>query len=80
MDRSSTSTLIGKMRSLGLLDSSPAPDDRRSVIVGLTEEGRRRVAATLEERGREFYARTENWPDEDLSRLIELLDRLTNDR
>ncbi|WP_218009138.1 MarR family winged helix-turn-helix transcriptional regulator [Herbidospora cretacea] len=77
MDRSSTSTLIGRMRSLGLLDSSPASDDRRSVIVGLTEEGRQRVAATLEERGREFQARTENWPDEDLARLADLLGRLT---
>ncbi len=77
MDRSSTSTLIGRMRSLGLLESTPAPGDRRSVIVGLTQTGRERVAATLEERGREFRARTEDWPDDDLARLTELLARLT---
>ncbi|GAB1824672.1 MarR family winged helix-turn-helix transcriptional regulator [Herbidospora sp. RD11066] len=77
MDRSSTSTLIGKMRTLGLVDGLPAPDDRRSVIVELTDEGRERVAATLEERGKEFYARTESWPDEDLRHLVDLLGRLT---
>ncbi|MFC0553362.1 MarR family winged helix-turn-helix transcriptional regulator [Planotetraspora thailandica] len=80
MDRSSTSTLIGKMRSLDLLDSSPAPDDRRSIIVGLSEQGRRRVAATLEERGKEFYARIQDWSEDDLARLTELLGRLTSDR
>ncbi|MER7506055.1 MarR family transcriptional regulator [Nonomuraea pusilla] len=80
MDRSSTSTLIGKMRSLGLLEGSPAPDDRRSVIVGLSEQGRLRVAATLEERGEEFYARTQDWSEDDLARLVELLGRLVCDR
>ncbi|GES25269.1 hypothetical protein Aple_081680 [Acrocarpospora pleiomorpha] len=80
MDRSSTSTLIAKMRSLGLLDSSPAPDDRRSIIVQLSEQGRQRVAATLQERGKEFYTRTQDWSNDDLARLTELLGRLTSDR
>ncbi|MDZ5442325.1 MarR family transcriptional regulator [Micromonospora sp. 4G57] len=80
MDRSSTSSLIGKMRSLGLLDSSPAPDDRRSIIVRLSPEGRQRVSATLEERGKEFYTRTQDWSTADLTRLVELLGRLTADR
>ncbi|MFJ6198880.1 MarR family winged helix-turn-helix transcriptional regulator [Micromonospora sp. NPDC092111] len=79
MDRSSTSTLVGKMRSLGLLDSVPAPDDRRSIIVELSSSGRQRVAATLEGRGREFYARTRDWSTQDLARLVELLGRLTSE-
>ncbi|MEU9889688.1 MarR family transcriptional regulator [Sphaerisporangium sp. NPDC051011] len=79
MDRSSTSTLIGKMRSLGLLDSSPTPEDRRSIIVGLSKQGRRQVAATLEERGKEFYARTQDWSEDDLAHLIKLLARLTSE-
>jgi DNA-binding MarR family transcriptional regulator len=77
MDRSSTSTLIGKMRALGLLDSVPAPDDGRSVIVDLTPEGRARVAATLHERGKEFYQRTQDWSTGDLALLVDLLGRLT---
>ncbi|GAB2828884.1 MarR family winged helix-turn-helix transcriptional regulator [Actinocorallia aurea] len=78
MDRSSTSTLIGKMRGLGLLESTPSPSDRRSVLVALTEEGHRRVAATLDERGKEFYARTRDWADEDLAHLTRLLARLAS--
>ncbi|WP_123664990.1 MarR family winged helix-turn-helix transcriptional regulator [Actinocorallia herbida] len=78
MDRSSTSTLIGKMRSLGLLESSPAAGDRRGVVVGLGAEGRRRVAVTLEERGREFSARTRDWSEADLAHLTRLLARLTS--
>lgn len=79
MDRSSTSTLITGMRSLNLLEANPAPHDRRGIIVGLTEEGRRRVAATLEERGKVFYTRTQDWSDADLSHLITLLTRLLSD-
>lgn len=77
MDRSSTSTLIGKMRMRGLVASSPDPNDRRGVIVGLTAEGGTRVAETLEERGSEFSARTHDWSDGDLRQLVDLLQRLT---
>ena len=76
MDRSSTSTLIGSMRKLGLLDGEPDPEDRRSIIVSLSTSGRERVAAVLEDRGLEFSRRTEGWSDDDLGRLVELLDRL----
>ncbi|MGK5683723.1 MarR family winged helix-turn-helix transcriptional regulator [Actinoplanes sp. URMC 104] len=78
MDRSSTSTLIGRMRSLGLLEASPNPEDRRSVIVGLSADGRERVAATLKDRGDVFRERTEDWPDDDLALLVGLLGRLTS--
>ncbi|GAA2692876.1 MarR family winged helix-turn-helix transcriptional regulator [Actinoplanes palleronii] len=80
MDRSSTSTLIGKMRALGLLDASPAPEDRRGTVVRLSADGRDRVAATLEERGKEFYGRVRSWSDDDLGRLVALLGRLTAER
>ncbi|MCC4909087.1 MarR family winged helix-turn-helix transcriptional regulator [Microbacterium sp. cx-59] len=76
MDRSSTSTLIGKMRTLGLLTSSPDPADRRGVIVTLTATGEARVAETLEERGAEFSGRTRDWSTDDLSQLVALLHRL----
>ena len=76
MDRSSTSTLIGSMRKIGLLDGEPDPEDRRSIIVSLSPSGRERVAAVLEDRGLEFSRRTEDWSTDDLGRLVELLDRL----
>lgn len=76
MERSSTSTLIGKMRALGLLVSTPDPTDRRSITVSLSDAGRQRVADTLEVRGAEFFARTQGWPTSDLAALVTLLDRL----
>ncbi|MDQ7876471.1 MarR family transcriptional regulator [Microbacterium sp. QXD-8] len=77
MDRSSTSTLIGRMRGLGLVDGSPDPDDRRGVIVGLTDAGAVRVAAALADRGVELHERTQDWTTDDLSQLVTLLRRLT---
>lgn len=77
MDRSSTSTLIGRMRSLGLVAASPDPDDRRGVIVDLTDSGRVRVAGALADRGAELHDRTADWSTGDLSQLVTLLGRLT---
>lgn len=77
MDRSSTSTLIGKMRTLGLITSTPDPDDRRGVIVGLTGPGKARIAQTMEARGAELSARTSDWSADELSQLVSLLRRLT---
>ncbi|MFK4834099.1 MarR family winged helix-turn-helix transcriptional regulator [Microbacterium sp. ZW T2_14] len=80
MDRSSTSTLIGRMRRLDLVAASPDPDDRRGVIVGLTKAGTVRVGDALADRGDELHARTRDWSTEDLSQLIALLGRLTGGR
>ena len=70
-------SVIGKMRTLGLVASSPDPEDRRGVIVRLTESGEARIAGTMEERGSEFYARARDWSAEDLSQLVTLLQRFT---
>ncbi|MEU8238287.1 MarR family transcriptional regulator [Actinoplanes missouriensis] len=77
MDRSSTSTLIGRMRSLGVLAAAPNPADKRSIIVDLSTDGRDRVAETLQDRSEQLQARTRDWSSEDLICLTELLRRLT---
>ena len=79
MDRSSTSTLIGRMRTLGLLESRPDPGDRRSVIVALSETGRARTAASLADRAEQFERRTRRWSAQDVRTLARLLRRLTDD-
>src|SRR4051812_13028993 len=58
MDRSSTSTLIGRMKALGLVESTPDPSDRRAVKVALTEAGTARVVEALDLRGTAFFERT----------------------
>lgn len=77
MDRSSTSTLLRKMRTLGLTYAEPDPDDRRGAIVGLTEEGEARVVDALQDRGAEFFARLRDWQMGDLRDLERLLAKLT---
>lgn len=76
MDRSSTSTLIGRMRALGLVEATADSRDRRGIVVGLTADGHARVSATLEERGAHFFARIQTWTEDDLERLAALLRRL----
>jgi DNA-binding MarR family transcriptional regulator len=71
---------VVRMRSLGLLDASPNPLDRRSLIVQLSADGRERVAATLDDRGDVFRRRTRDWSDDDLSQLVALLRRLTTEQ
>lgn len=73
MDRSSTSGLIRRMKSLHLVQSTPDPDDKRAVIVALTTEGTARVRDALELRGSTFFERTRNWADSDLLAFTNLL-------
>lgn len=73
MDRSSTSNLIGRMKKLGIVESSPDPSDKRAVIVSLTSQGEARVVDALDLRGSTFFSRTRNWPTEDLRTFTALL-------
>jgi len=73
MDRSSTSHLIGKMKRLDLVTSTPDPADRRGTIVALTPAGRSRVEEALEVRGSTYFARTSSWSDAELEALTALL-------
>lgn len=73
MDRSSTSNLIGRMKALGLVESSPDPVDRRAVKVSLTATGIARVVEALDLRGTTFFARTRDWSIEDLQVFTTML-------
>jgi len=77
MDRSSTSALTGRMKALGLVESSPDPSDRRAVRVSLTESGRARVLAALDLRGTEFADRLAAWRVADIRTLADLLHAFT---
>jgi DNA-binding MarR family transcriptional regulator len=75
MDRSSTSSQLGRMKALGLVESAPDPRDRRAVVISLTETGRRQVLDALDLRGSEFFDRTSGWSIEDIRALTALLHR-----
>ena len=73
MDRSSTSSLIGRMKALGLVQSAPDPADRRAVKISLTTAGTERVVEALDLRGTSFFARTKDWAVEDIRLFTALL-------
>ena len=73
MDRSSTSSLIGRMKVLGLVQSAPDPADRRAVKISLTTAGTERVVEALDLRGTSFFARTKDWAVEDIKLFTALL-------
>jgi len=73
MDRSSTSNLIGRMKALGLVESTPDPTDRRAIKVSLTAAGNDRVVEALDLRGTTFFARIRDWSIGDLQQLTTLL-------
>lgn len=73
MDRSSTSHLVGRMKRLDLVSSTPDSADRRGTIVALTPAGRSRVEEALDVRGTTYFARTDSWSDTELEALTGLL-------
>ena len=77
MDRSSTSSLIGRMKALGLVESTPDLADRRAVKVSLTTAGRSAVEEALDLRGAAFRERLDGWPLADLERFTALLRAFT---
>ena len=73
MDRGSTSNLIGRMKALGLVQSTPDPVDRRAVKISLTDAGVKCVVEALDLRGASFFSRIEDWAVEDIKRFTALL-------
>jgi DNA-binding MarR family transcriptional regulator len=63
------------LETLGLIERHPAPDDGRAYLVGLTDEGRHRVAEVQDVRSRRLGELLESWPERDVRTLAELLAR-----
>ena len=73
MDRSSVSRLVSQLKHLGYVKSEPSPDDRRGVLLSLTELGRQRTMDALKEKESIFYDRISKWDDYKLQNFIEML-------
>ncbi len=76
VDMSVTSRHVTHLAELGWIDRSPDPTDRRSRILRLTPEGRRRLAELSDRTARLLAERLSDWSDEDVERLTGLLARL----
>ncbi len=76
MDRSAASRLTGELVRLGLIATSTDPSDRRSVVLSLTVDGRRRMEAAMQAKGATFRQRVATWSEQDLLLFTNLLQRL----
>ncbi|MDR3542652.1 MAG: MarR family winged helix-turn-helix transcriptional regulator [Desulfosporosinus sp.] len=73
MDRSSVSRLVNQLKRLGYVKSETSPDDRRGVLLSLTELGRQQTKDALKEKESIFYKRISNWGDSELEKFIQML-------
>jgi len=75
IDKGAVSRQVQALLELGLIDRRPDPEDRRAMILAITEEGNRRLANLALIRRHEVSARLDSWSEEDLSAFVRSLAR-----
>ena len=75
VDKGAVSRQVQALLELGLIERSPDPEDRRAMILAVTEEGRRRLATIAQARRHQLTTRLESWSDEELSAFVRSLAR-----
>ena len=73
MDKSAVSRLAKSLCERGLAQSSADPDDKRSTIYSLTDEGLEKLRASNGIKSDAFYERLDGWSDADLVQFTSLL-------
>ncbi|MDY0816452.1 MarR family winged helix-turn-helix transcriptional regulator [Kitasatospora purpeofusca] len=76
--KATISRQIRALEELGLLAREADPLDRRSALVSLTEEGRRRFLAARDARMGRVRELMADWSEEDVLRFAELLHRFND--
>lgn len=75
MDRSSVSRLIKQLEALGYVTKEAAPDDRRSIVISLTDTGEKKIIGSLKEKESVFFERISTWNDVELNDFLQILRR-----
>jgi DNA-binding MarR family transcriptional regulator len=75
VDKGAVSRQVQALLELGLIERTPDPEDRRAMILAVTEEGRRRLATIAQTRRQQLTTRLESWSDEELSAFVRSLAR-----
>ena len=78
LDASTASRLLGECDALGLVRRAQDPDDRRRVLLEVTDEGRRLVEATGRVRLRVMDAVLADWDRATLEEFARRFDELTS--
>ena len=72
--------VVDRLEKDGLAQRVPSPDDRRAILVSLTEEGRTRFAEQAGAHAREIDQLFGNLDDEDMDKLRDIIWRIEGDK
>ncbi len=75
IDKGAVSRQVQILLELGLIERSPDPEDRRAMILAISEEGHRRLAHISAVRRQQVGQRLEGWRHEDLRAFVSSLAR-----
>jgi DNA-binding MarR family transcriptional regulator len=75
VDKGAVSRQVQALLELGLIERSPDPEDRRAMILAISEEGHRRLDSIALQRRNEVNERLVGWTDDDLSTFVGTLSR-----
>ncbi|MGO4375214.1 MarR family winged helix-turn-helix transcriptional regulator [Paenibacillus sp. MCAF20] len=73
MDRSSVSRLVKQLEILGYVTREGSPNDRRAVLLTLTDLGRKKTFEALRNKENFFYERIAQWDNQQLEKFTEML-------
>ncbi len=75
IDKGAVSRQVQVLLELGLIERTPDPEDRRAMILAISDEGHSRLASIASTRRLEVRERLDDWTDEDLSAFVRSLGR-----
>jgi DNA-binding MarR family transcriptional regulator len=75
IDKGAVSRQVQALLELDLIERTPDEEDRRAMILRISEEGHRRLAHIAESRRHELSERLADWTDEDLGSFVRSMAR-----
>jgi DNA-binding MarR family transcriptional regulator len=75
IDKGAVSRQVQTLLELGLIERTPDPEDRRALILAITDEGSRRLAHVARDRRQEVATLLQDWSEDDLRSFVQLLTR-----
>lgn len=75
IDKGAVSRQVQSLLELGLIERTQDEEDRRAMILSISEEGSRRLAAIARDRRHVLSSRLGGWTDEELTGFVRAMQR-----
>jgi len=75
IDKAAVSRQLAQLKQLGLIASTPDPDDKRATLIEASQTAKSALEAFRAEVSAEYRTALESWPTEDIAALAQLLAR-----